>query len=169
MKNQDESAKDCGWFPQGLVHTTTLLLVEDDFDAGQLKYTFSSKKPMDWILARESLQLLELKPSWPRAQHPPDVDRDRIGLWKSSLGMDISAKWYQRLPVRSTYQWRKAAWHWTASHLPAALRGTSGRGVTSQAKKRDRSQLSAAGHSLSQENPQLVAYSWICHHTNTQL
>lgn len=63
MKNQDESAKDCGWFPQGLVHTTTLLLVEDDFDAGQLKYTFSSKKPMDWLLARESLQLLELKPS----------------------------------------------------------------------------------------------------------
>lgn len=79
VKNQDKSTKDCGWFPWGLIHTPTLLLVEDEFDAGQLKYTFSAKKPTDWLLARESLQLLELTPSWHGAQHPPDVDRDRIG------------------------------------------------------------------------------------------
>lgn len=63
MKNQDKSSQDCGWFPTGLVHTTTWLLVEDEFHEGQLKYIFSAKKPMDRLLTRKSLQLLELRPS----------------------------------------------------------------------------------------------------------
>lgn len=39
-ERQDKSTKGCDWFPRGLVHTVTLLLVDDEFDAGQLKYTF---------------------------------------------------------------------------------------------------------------------------------
>lgn len=124
---------------------------------------------MDWFLARYSLQLLELRPSWPGAQLPPDdkgVTGSRTGslIRKSTFDMGSSSMQCQRLPDKSMYQQRRTILPWAASHLPATSEGTSSSGDTHWAHKRDRSQVSAAGHSLSLENTQLVAYSWICHH-----
>ena len=92
---------------------------------------------MDWFLARYSLQLLELRPSRPGAQPPPDdtgVSGARIGslIWKSSLDVDTSSKWCQRayqepVPAKKNYMalacfspascTKRHEWQW--GHLPS--------------------------------------------------